>query len=217
LAALVCAASVAAIAASTATAGAKTECNTFYSNTTLKGGVVVNEGDFCVLNNVTVTGGMTVNGSAFDTFVEIENSTIKGGLSINGAFLIVNASTINGGWSITGSSFSGSDFCGNNVDGGLSVSGVDLSPFTGTFAFGEANAGCAGGTINGGATLTNNNDVVEVDSYTVNGGLTITGNTGITELEGTTVNGTATCQAGTFNDGDGGPNSFTGQNNGCPA
>ena len=93
----------------------------------------------------------------------------------------------------------------------------------GLFSFGEVNADCAGGTINGGVTF-NNNPVasLELDSYVVHGGLTFS-NTGggfFNELEGTGVHGSATCannDAPAVNDGDGGPNSYTGTNNGCPA
>jgi len=212
LAALGCAAAVAAVSASAAAGGAKTECNAVYSNTTLRGGVVVNPGDVCELDNVTVNGGLTVNGG--DVFGA-------------GAVLAVEGSTIHGGWSMTGLVFPfsfvtfNSDFCGNAVDGGLTVNGVETFGFP--LSFGELNAGCAGGTINGGATFTNNDSAgVELDGYTVNGGVTFANNTGFNELEATTVNGSASCDAASNvqNDNSGpgnNANSYTGPNNGCPA
>src|SRR5262249_39314749 len=59
---LACAAAVAAVAVPTASADAATECNGVFSNTTLNGGVVVKEGDVCVLDHVTVNGGLTGGG-----------------------------------------------------------------------------------------------------------------------------------------------------------
>jgi len=205
LAALVCAAAVAAVAASGASADAAIECNTTYSNTTLNGGVVVNEGDICILDHVTVNGGLTVNG----------------GTSFNFALLAVDGSTIHGGWSITGDVFqigpNNGYFCGNNVDGGLNVH--DVEAFGSPLSFGELNAGCAGGRINGGATFTNNDAAVELDGYRVNGGLTFLGLPFLfNELEATAVKGSATCE-NVADDGSSAPlvNSFTGHNNGCPA
>ncbi len=187
---LTCAAAVAAVVVPTASAGA-TECNASYTNTTLKGGVVVNSGDVCTLDNVTVNGGLTVNGGSIS----------------------VTDSTVHGGWSITGDVSAPTYMCGNTINGGLAVNGVTSSV---TLAFGEANAKCAGGTINGSASIADSPGVfAEIDQYRINGGVTITG-TGGGELEGTSVNGSATCQTGIGND-EGGPNSFTGSNNGCPA
>ena len=197
--ALACAVAVVAVVVPTASAAATTECNTVYANTTLKGGVVVNPGDFCALINVTVNGGLTVNGG----------------------FLYVAGSTIHGGWSMTGDVLPLYYFCGNNVDGGLNVNGVNT--FGSPLSFGEANAGCAGGTINGGATLTNNTSAgSELDGYTVNGGVTFSNDTGFNELEATNVHGSASCDvASNVQNDNSGPgnnaNSYTGTNTGCPA
>jgi hypothetical protein len=201
-------AAVAAIVVPTASAGAKNECNGIYTNTTFKGGLVVNPGDFCVLNNVTVNGGFTVNGS-----------------DGNFPFLVVNNSTIHGGWSITGGIIAPNYFCGNNVDGGLTVNNVDNLFGIFAISFGEANAGCAGGTINGGASFTNITASTELDAYTVNGGVTFANvNGNINEIEGSTIHGSASCDAASnvvndsyTTDGPPSPNSYTGTNNGCPA
>jgi hypothetical protein len=206
-AAAVFAVAVAAVLVPTASAAGPTECNGTFTNTTLRGGVVVNDGDVCDLENVTVNGGLTVNGG-----------------SNFGAVLAVNNSTIHGGWSMTGivfafsfSTFSFVDFCGNNVDGGLNVSNVES--FGNVLSFGELNAGCAGGKINGDVTLVNNDGATELDGYRVNGDLTFTGSPfSFNELEATAINGSATCQ-NVVDDGTSAPlvNSYTGTNNGCPA
>jgi hypothetical protein len=197
--ALACAAALAAVVVSSTSAGAKTECNGTFSNTTLSGGVVVKEGDVCVLDTVTVNGGLTVDGG------------------LGGAELFVNNSTIHGGWSITGTLFPLSDFCGNNIDGGLSVVNTEL--FGAPLSFGELNAGCAGGKIDGGATVNNNDGPVEFDGDRLNGGLNFVGVSGfLNELEASTVKGAAICQ-NVVDDGTSAPlvNTFSGSNNGCPA
>jgi hypothetical protein len=195
---LACAAAVASVGVSSAAGGAKTVCNGVFSNTTFSGGLVVNEGDFCVLDQVTVNGGLTVNGGG-------------------GAALLVNNSTIHGGWSITGTLFPLGDFCGNAIDGGLTVTNTEL--FGAALAFGELNAGCAGGKIDGGANVSNNDGPVEFDGDVLNGGLIFFGVSGyLNELEASTVKGAATCQ-NVVDDGTSAPlvNTFTGKNNGCPA
>jgi hypothetical protein len=199
LAALVCAATVAAVAVSTASADTTFECNGFYSDTTLNGPVVVNAFDFCDLEHVTVNDGLIVNGGG------------------EFAFLLVNNSRINGGWSITNNVVPLSYFCGNNVNGGLSVTDNEL--FGSPLSFGELNGGCAGGRINGGVTISNNDGSVEIDGYRVNGDLNFSGIAGpLNELEATAVHGSATCQ-NVVDDGTSSPlvNSYTGANNGCPA
>ena len=191
------AAAVAAIVVPSASAAGPTECNSFYSNTTFKGGLVVNEGDLCILDHVTVNGGLQVNGGAF-SIVGVTNSTIHGG------------------WSMTGTVLPAGYFCGNNVDGGLNVSNVEA--FGEPLSFGELNADCAGGTINGGATFQNDDGAVELDGYRVNGSLNMAGVAGFyNELEATAVKGSANC-ANVIDDGTSAPlvNSFTGPNNGCP-
>jgi hypothetical protein len=108
-------------------------------------------------------------------------------------------------------------FCGNNVDGGLTVNEVETGGIP--LAFGELNGGCAGGTINGGATLTNNDTSVELDGYRVTGGPNFIGSPDFfNELEATAVKGPASCE-NVVDDGSSAPlvNSYTGPNSGCPA
>jgi hypothetical protein len=189
---LACTVAFATVVALGTSEAAKKECNGIFTNQNINGGLVVNDGDVCVLDNVTVNGGLTVNGGE----------------------ITINNSIINGGWSITGDvAAPQNQFCNNIVNGGLTVHAVTSVVI---LSFGETNQGCGGGTINGGVTAVNSPDVFfEVDQYTVNGGLTILGVSN-GEVEGTTVNGPATCQPGIFND-EGGPNTYTGPNNGCPA
>lgn len=201
---------IVAIAATTAlagglaaSAGAKghfTECNKTYSNTTLNGGVVVKSGDNCTLDNVVVTGGLTVTGGTF----QVDNSLIHGG------------------WTLTGGQAIKRDQCGNNVDGGLRV----MNASGGKFNFGETNRHCAGGRINGGVRLVHNSGInIDVDGYRIDGPVIDTNNSGTwNELEGLTVHGSARCAHNNFVHGgttalndEGGPNSYTGKNRGCPA
>jgi hypothetical protein len=171
--------------------GGRTVCNGSYTDTSLHGGVVVPSGDTCTLSNVTVNGGMQVEGGAID----VQNTQINGGLTID---------------NLAPSPY----VCGTNVNGGLTVENIASGA---TLALGEANADCPGGTINGGATFMNNsNAFLEIDGYQVNGGLQFLNNIGGGEIEGMSVNGAATCTSAYGND-EGGPNSYTGPNNGCPA
>ena len=179
------------------TSEAAQECNGDFMNQVINESLVVNDGDVCDLDNVTVNGSLTVNGGTIS----------------------VNNSIINGSWSISGDVRAPSFFCNNIINGDLNVhdvtSGVEL-------LFGEAGAEppCAGGTIHGSVTAVNSPGVsFEIDRYTVNGDLTVLG-VGSGEVEGTTVRGTATCQPGLENNNEGGaggaPNTFVGPNNGCP-
>src|SRR5207247_8162917 len=107
--------------------------------------------------------------------------------------------------------------CGNRINGGLTVKHISTGA---TLAIGETNANCGGGRINGRVVFRDNsNAFLELDGALVNGGILAKGNTGGGEIEGNTVHGGATCSNNTpafLNDGDGGPNSYTGNNNGCP-
>lgn len=180
--------------------GHKTECNKAYSNTTLHGGVVVKSGDVCSLNNVRVTGGLTITGGQFS----------------------VQNSSIHGQWLITGGTAEGfGDECGNNVYGGIRV----LNTQGGSFIFGETDRGCAGGRVDGGVRFVNNTHIgiLEIDGYQIHGRVVDTNNQGQwNEIEGNTVHGSALCAnnnsangGGVIND-EGGPNSYTGKDSGCP-
>ena len=65
----------------------------------------------------------------------------------------------------------------------------------------DGSPACAGGTINGNVTLTNNTAGVELGGNTINGNVTITGNTGAgldaenarPEVEANKINGTLAC------------------------
>ena len=117
LAAFACAAAVVAVVAPTA-ATAKTECNGFYANTTFSGGVVVNSGDTCSLDYVTITGGLTVNGDGGLAALSVQNSNISGGWTMTGDVIPFNNNNI-----------FNDDFCGNNVTGSLIVNNLEtLSP-----------------------------------------------------------------------------------------
>ena len=111
--------------------------------------------------------------------------------------------------------------CATNLDGGVSVNNIDTGA---TLAIGESNGffgHCPGGTINGDTDFVNNpaGGTLELDGDLVHGHLEWINTNSYGEIEGTTVKGGATCQSSVVvvNDGDGGPNSYTGQDNGCPA
>lgn len=189
-----------ALTSSVAARGSTTNCNSTYSNMTFHGGVVITKGDTCTLTNVVIDGGLTVSGGTFT----------------------VHNSLIHGSWVITGGTgVKTGRQCGDNVDGGLTVENTS----GGYFVFGEANQHCLGGRINGGVRFVNNKNsaALELDGNSVNGGIVDTNNNDkFNEIEGNTVHGPATCAHNNKpvkggNAKDGGPNSYTGPNNGCPA
>jgi hypothetical protein len=156
--------------------------------------VVIRRGDDCTLANVVIDEGLTVTGGTFS----VQNSLIRGG------------------WKITGGT--GADVqCGNDIHGGLRVSGTS----GGLFVFGEEYTPCPGGTITGGVRFVGNDSVtLELEGYVVHGRLVDVGNVGeFNEIEGNIVYGSALCaynRVAPFND-EGDPNSYAGRNRGCPS
>ena len=181
-----------------ATARDKQICNGAMTGK-INGGLLVPSGDSCTLTDATVNGGMDVEGGQ----INIHNSVINGGLFINNLF-------------------GNNPVCSTELDGGVTVTNITTGA---VLAIGESNnffgGSCPGGTINGDTDVVNNpmGGNLEIDGYLIHGHLQWINSTSYGELEGDTVKGGATCQNSFFviNDGDGGPNSYTGPNNGCPA
>jgi hypothetical protein len=174
------------LSAGPASASPATVCaNASYSSTTLAGAVVVPSGDWCHLSAVTVVGGVTVQSGAL---LSSDSSKVSGGLAINDGAFSGNDNSIDGGWVFDNETGSwGNPYpCGNNVNGGLKVTGIDTGV---TLSFGEADAGCAGGTINGAVNVSNDpSATLEIDGYRINGSLTWSDNTnGFDEIEGAHV------------------------------
>lgn len=101
---VICAVAVMAIIVSDASAGARIECNAIYTNATLRGGVVVNLSGACILDNVTVNGGLEVNGGS----LSVTHSTIYGGWLIADRVIPINyfcssATTRTAAWMSAGS------------------------------------------------------------------------------------------------------------------
>jgi hypothetical protein len=194
-------------AAQPAQAAAQTECNQTYTNTTLKGGVIVKAGDVCKLNQVRITGNLRITGGMFS----VQNSLIQGGWRITGGSALGTTHPTTG------------DLCGNTVDGELRVDHTRHA----VFIFGETDRHCAGGLINGGVRFDDNRNVgiLEVDGYDIHGHVVDVDNDGVwNELEGLTVHGSAVCKDNNYVHGgtsaindEGGPNTYTGNNKGCPA
>jgi hypothetical protein len=163
----------------------------------INGGLLVPSGDSCTLVNATVNGGMEVEGGQ----INIQSSVIHGGLFINNLF-------------------GRNPVCATNLDGGVVVENIDTGAI---LSIGESNGffgNCPGGTINGDVDVVNNplGGTLELDRNLIHGHLEWINTVSYGEIEGNTVKGGATCQNSfVINDGDGGPNSYTGPNNGCPA
>ena len=130
---------------------------------TVVGGVVVNAGDFCVLDGANISGGVRVN---------------------EGGILIACASTINGGFIANGAAkliFGAEEIdCGGDViNGGVRISntGPGVLPPAPSIALERS-------TINGGVHLSGNRGVIVVASNTIAGALLCRNNAFALEDEG---------------------------------
>ena len=130
---------------------AATECNTpngtIFSGT-VTGGLVVNDGDFCVLDGAHISGGVRVNEGGILIGCA---STINGGLVANGATnLIFGAEEI--------------DCEGDVINGGVRISNTGLGVLGAPLALERS-------VIHGGVHLTGNQGPIAVAGDTIAGGL----------------------------------------------
>jgi hypothetical protein len=203
LIALACAVGVMAIAIPTALAGGtpKTACpsgGTPAPGSTIKGGLEVD--GVCILNNVTVNGGITVDSTGHLQFYN--GSTANGGITVNGGELDVNAttngsgvptggtSTINGGINFnagSGLSFADADIWTATIHGGID--------FTGTVPFNQPRfcGNDISGSVNfhdyGVGLITFGDPRLACPANTVHGSLFLTSVAFQPEVEGNTISG----------------------------
>ena len=173
------------LAALSSGAMAATECNGPPLSGTIPDGVVVNDGDFCVLVEATVYDSVQVNpGGILITC----GSTIYGGLVANGAAnLIIGAGADEEGPPV------GFVCPGNNIRGGVQISNTGpgvLAP--------APSIAIERDIIAGGVHLSNNAGPVVVSTDVINGGLFCKNNASALEDEGTpsVVVGRTTCEFG---------------------
>jgi hypothetical protein len=169
-----------ALAVSSDGALATTECNGPLSGTVI-GGVVVNNGDFCVLGGANVSGGVQVNPGGI---LILCASTINGGIDANGAGnIIIGAEEIG---------------CpGSVINGGVQISntGPGVIPGAPSIAL-ERSA------IHGAVRLTGNQGPIAVAGNTIAGGLFCANNASDLDDEHMTggtrsvVTGRITCKYG---------------------
>ena len=173
------------LAALSSGAMAATECNGPPLSGTIPDGVVVNDGDFCVLIEATVYDSVQVNpGGILITC----GSTIYGGLVANGAAnLIIGAGADEEGPPV------GFVCPGNNIRGGVQISNTGpgvLAP--------APSIAIERDIIAGGVHLSNNAGPIVVSTDVINGGLFCKNNASALEDEGTpsVVVGRTTCEFG---------------------
>ena len=107
---------------------------------------------------------------------------VKGSVSVaGGGALYVNGGSISG--SISSSGALAITFCGATLSGSVSVSG------TGPVTIGGS--GCAGNTIGGSVSVTNNNGAVSLQNNRITGSLSVATNTGGVVVTGNTIIGSA--------------------------
>jgi len=153
---------------------AATECNGPLSGTVV-GGVVVNSGDFCVLDEANVSGGVQVNPGGI---LILCGSTINGGLDANGAGnVIVGAEEI--------------DCAGSVINGGVYIANTGPGALDGAPSIALERS-----VIHGGVHLTGNQGPMAVATNVIAGGLFCKGNALDVEDEGSpsTVTGKVTCK-----------------------
>jgi hypothetical protein len=140
---------------------AATECNGTISGTVIDG-LVVNDGDFCILGGARISGGVRVNEGGILIGCA---STINGGLVANeAANLIFGAEEIECG--------------GDVINGGVKISN------TGTGVLPAPSVALERSVINGGVHLTGNQGVLAVSANTIAGGLFCTNTVHDLEDEG---------------------------------
>jgi len=153
---------------------AATECNGPLSGT-IVGGVVVNNGDFCVLDEANVSGGVQVNPGGI---LIVCGSTINGGLDANGAGnIIVGAEEI--------------DCAGSVINGGVHIANTGPGALDGAPSIALERS-----VIHGSVHLTGNQGPMAVASNVIAGGLFCKGNALNVEDEGSpsAVTGKVTCK-----------------------
>ena len=202
----------------------------------VNGGMIVT--GVCILNQVTVRGGITVTATGS---LELENSFVSGGIDVapggeldlghtlssntptnnpssitggikfNGRDLDLYNATVSGEVSVDGSApnFFPS-ICGSNLSGALKLQNIAT---TGGAFIGDPGEGfpanCAGNLINGSLHVSDSVGLVEIEGNTITGSVILDNST--IELAGNTIGGSVQCTNVTFaSDGDPAPNTVGG-------
>ena len=160
---------------------AATECTGLFSGTVV-GGLVVNNGDFCLLGGANISGGVQVNPGGILIACA---STINGGIIANGAAnLLIGAGADEAGPPVN-------FFCpGNVINGGVHISNTGPG-----FLQGPPSISLERNAIHGAVHLTGNRGPIVVSSDTIAGGLFCHNNAFKLEDEGhpSVVTGAITC------------------------
>lgn len=183
---------------------AATACTGTISGGTINGGLTIGPGVNCLLDGVTVNGGIKMTGGE----LEACDSTINGGIQAKNASCIVlgvGEVDTGGGEAPTAPCDTG----GDTITGGIQIQDITTS---GTFCAGAvANFESENSTISGGVQIKNiptaeledahvtggvqlnNNGAVEVTGSTITGGLQCAHNTGPNTVMNNNVTGGGTC------------------------
>jgi hypothetical protein len=184
-----------------ALAGTQTVCPPGgVSNTTVNGGLLVTEGNYCALADDTIRGGITILGHGGD--IELDNSTVYGGIDVTpGGEIEVNPGSVFFGTPTTSTVYGGitlnhpSDW---DIETATIYNGVT---FTGALAVPFSVPTFCGNTVVGNVGMNNVTPPLSffgdpVDEFFDCPGNTITGSLSISnssnlELEGNTIGGSA--------------------------
>lgn len=182
-------------------------CNGIFGGT-FNGNVTVSANQNCAFTNgCEIKGNVTVEGGSLDLECIVDGNLIatsgslylgpaarvRGNTQISQASgVYIDSAAINGNLLISSSLNSSSQdtVCGAQIKGDLKAEG-NFDPIE---IGGTTSQGCAGNTIGGNLTVSNNIAAVAAGSNTVGGNLTVDGNTATAEVSGNTVAGNQQCQ-----------------------
>jgi hypothetical protein len=212
---------VALTALSTSNVAAKVNCPVAPPpGSTIGGGMIVT--GQCILDHVTVTGGITVTSTGQ---LELENSIVSGGIvvqpggeldsghtffsntptgtpsSISGGIKFTNGldidlynATVTGGVVVDGVTEGFPTICGSSISGGLTYKNITTGGY-----IGDPNEGfpaqCAGNRIDTSVYVINSPGLIEIEHNNISGSVVL--DNARIELAGNTIGGSLTCKNGT--------------------
>jgi hypothetical protein len=174
--------------------------------------------DVCVTSTGSVNGGITVNGGGR---LDVLGGTVTGNIAVQSGGALSFQGGVLGG-SLTGTGATLFSVCGAKLQSNVSLSSSTAFALIGD-AGDDGSPACAGNTVGGSVTLSNNTAGAEVGGNTITGGLSLTGTTGAgqgpenanPEIEANKISGGLSCSGNTpppINDGQ--PNAVSGKRSG---
>jgi hypothetical protein len=140
------------------------------------------------------------------------SGAVPDGVVVNGGFCRLQGANVAGGVRVTGGAFV--IVCASTINGGFAADGA------GELIFGAEEIGCDGNVFNGAVRINNTGTglvappapSIAVERSTINGGVSLIGNQGLIAVAGNRISGHLFCSGNLFNpDDEGMKNSVSGQ------